>query len=170
MGTILPSKDYALELSMFNNGCTSFPVDCSKMSRRDRKLAMMKRQRSAFLSVKRRFVGRESKGDSPPLAVPASEPDCLSETGIKVNRMRVNYFFSETRNISEFLDKCTVELKFVNGDREVVAQARSRLFKDFQLHLHEDMGAEKVYKRIVLYTSKLQIIQLDVRMHDDNNA
>jgi len=144
---------------MFKNSHTGFSVDFSQMSRTDRKKSIMKRQKSVMFSISpHKFP---SKLDSC-IKKEESAEEIISDKEITVNKLRIHYFFSESRDISEFANKFYMELRLLNGDKEVVAQGKTKIFKDFMLLRNSEMKAEKTYKQIIMHTSESQLLYLDV--------
>ncbi len=92
------------------------------------------------------------------------KPSCDSQESswADINRLRVLYFFSQTSDISDFLQKFSVSFTIVGRNRTVLAEASCLLMSDYIIYGEEVMKADRHRRNVKLCTSGMQLLTLDV--------
>lgn len=88
-----------------------------------------------------------------------------STCSLPVNRVRVLYFFTGTKSIREFLEGLQVHFMLSRNDSQTLAEGHSLLLRDYDIYKEHEVHADKRSKKILLYTSKQQLVHLEVFPH-----
>jgi hypothetical protein len=84
------------------------------------------------------------------------------KTTIEINKARVLSFFSDTRDIREFLGQFSVHFALVNKAKQTVTDADCLLLKKHRIYSEDDLRASKHHRIIHLYAPELHIMNLHV--------
>lgn len=88
--------------------------------------------------------------------------ELINEVEIQINKIRVHYLFSETYHINEFIDDCCATFKILDQEKQIIAEAKLNILKQFSVHESSELTAEKQYRNIILVSPRFKEIQLEV--------
>lgn len=148
-------------MSLFQNYITKLPLNFEKPSiKKDKMQSKRQNQGSSIFSPKSKDIS--STLDSEKVIIDRNSLSNKGEMVITVNKLRVHYFFSETRNIQNFIDNALVTFKLLDANKKIIAEAKSNVLRNFVIHARNILNAEKELQKISLFTTKFQRLQIEV--------